>query len=220
MNAPLEYGSCYHIYNRGNNYENIFIENNDYLHFLKIYDIYISSIADTFAWCLMKNHFHLLIRIKEESEIGFLNTKYAESEDGDLKWKTYFPDKPDIRFSKKPVPIQHFKHLFNSYSRWFNLKHKRRGSLFEKNFRRILVENDKYFSNLVIYIHNNPVFHGFVDHAIEYPWSSYPGILSDKPISVIKQEVLNYFDGMDNFTFQHDLMAEEPGGNINHLIIE
>ncbi len=220
MKIPLENGSYYHIYNRGNNYENIFIDNNDYVHFLKIYETYISAIADTYAWCLMKNHFHLLVRIKEEHEIGFLNTKYAESEDIELKWKTYFPEEADIKFIKKPVPIQHFKHLFNSYSRWFNLKHKRRGSLFEKNFRRKLVNNDKYFSNLVVYIHNNPVFHGFVDHSIEYPWTSYPGILSDKSISVKKQKVLNYFDGMDNFTFQHDLMAEEPWENINHLIIE
>ena len=220
MKIPLENGSYYHIYNRGNNYENIFIDNNDYVHFLKIYETYISAIADTYAWCLMKNHFHLLVRIKKEHEIGFLNTKNARSEDAVLKWKTYFPDKPDIKLFKKPLPIQHFKHLFNSYSRWFNLKHKRRGSLFEKNFRRKLIDNDKYFSNLVVYIHNNPVFHGFVDHALEYPWSSYPGILSDKPTYIKKQEVLDSFGNTDNFKYLHDYMAEQHEESITHLIIE
>ncbi len=72
MKPLLEYGKYYHIYNRGNNYENIFNENSDYEHFLRIYDIYISTVAETFAWCLMKNHFHILVRIKEDHEIGFL----------------------------------------------------------------------------------------------------------------------------------------------------
>lgn len=132
MKPPLEYGKYYHIYNRGNNYENIFIENSDYKHFLHIYEIYINPIADTYAWCLMKNHFHALLRVKDENEIGFLNSENAKSEDPGIKWKTYELENPDKRFSKKPSPTQQFKHLFNAYSRWFNLRHPRRGSLFEK----------------------------------------------------------------------------------------
>lgn len=81
MKVPIEYGKYYHIYNRGNNYENIFINSEDYLHFLSIYEIYINPIAETFAWCLMKNHFHILVRIKDESNIGYLNSDNMKSED-------------------------------------------------------------------------------------------------------------------------------------------
>ena len=220
MNIPLEYGFYYHIYNRGNNYENIFINENDYLHFLKNYEIYISPIADTFAWCLMKNHFHLLVRIKEEDEIGFLNAKYAKSEDADLKWKMYVRDRANDQFYKKPIPASQFKHLFNSYARWFNLKHKRRGSLFEKNFERKQVDNQKYFANLIGYINNNPVLHEFVEHSVEYPWSSYLDVLSDKPTYIKKKQVLHYFDDVEDFKFQHDLMDKKHEEHIKHLIIE
>ena len=220
MKPPIEYGRYYHIYNRGNNYENIFSDDKDYLHFLKIYEIYIHSIADTFAWCMMKNHFHLLVRIKEEHEIGFLNSGHAQSEETALKWETYFPEEPDEKFSKKPVPTQQFKHLFNAYSRWFNIKHKRRGSLFEKNFERKLIDNDTYLANLIVYIHNNPVKHGFVDHAMEYPWSSYQIIVSEKPTNLKRQEVVNYFDDLENLKYQHDFMADKLEGGIGQLIIE
>ena len=70
---PLSYGKFYHIYNKGVNNCDLFFEPTNYEHFLKLYDTYISSVADTYAWVLMKNHFHLLVRIKEEAEIGFLS---------------------------------------------------------------------------------------------------------------------------------------------------
>ena len=65
---PLEPGKYYHIFTRGNNREDIFPEEKNYAYFLQLYRNHISSIADTFAYCLLKNHFHFLIRIKETYE--------------------------------------------------------------------------------------------------------------------------------------------------------
>lgn len=220
MNIPLEYGNYYHIYNRGNNYENIFRNNEDYLHFLDIYDIYINPVADTFAWCLMKNHFHILVRIKNEDEIGFLNSDYSQSESLELKWRTFFPGQPDDRFTRKPVPTQQFKHLFNSYSKWFNIRHHRSGSLFQKNFQRKHVENEKYYTNLIVYIHNNPIKHGFVEHILDYPWTSYLSILSPEPTKLLRNEVIEYFDTVENFEHLHNVEMEKNELPIQDLIIE
>ena len=220
MKPPLEYGKYYHIYNRGNNYENIFIEEADYLHFLNIYDVYISPIADIYAWCLMKNHFHILVRIKDESKIGFLNSDNSKSEDPSIKWKTYDVENQDKKFVKKPIPTQQFKHLFNAYSRWFNIRHNRRGSLFEKNYERKLVNNQKQFTNLVVYIHNNPVKHGFVEHTIEYPWTSYLSIISKETTKIKREELVGYFDDVENFKYLHNRPFEDDGDNINDLIFE
>lgn len=65
----FEAGHYYHIYNRGNNKENIFIEERNYVYFLQLLKIYILPVADVYAYCLLKNHFHLLVRIKEEDEL-------------------------------------------------------------------------------------------------------------------------------------------------------
>ena len=73
---PLESGRYYHIYNRGINGCDLFTEEDNYYHFLNLYEKYIDPIADTYSWVLMPNHFHLLIRLKDTDEIdltGFEN---------------------------------------------------------------------------------------------------------------------------------------------------
>ena len=55
---PLQFGQYYHIYNRGNNRENLFAEQRNYPYFLKLYAKHILPVAKTFAYCLLPNHFH------------------------------------------------------------------------------------------------------------------------------------------------------------------
>ncbi|MDD4148899.1 MAG: hypothetical protein PHE33_02610 [Bacteroidales bacterium] len=59
MAIKLEYGKFYHVYNRGNNYQNIFTCEEDYLKSLENMDIYLKPVAEIIAWVLLKNHFHL-----------------------------------------------------------------------------------------------------------------------------------------------------------------
>ena len=66
--APLQRGQVYHIYNRGNNPEEIFIQERNYRHFLQLYAQYVEPVADTYAYCLLRNHFHFLVRINDEDE--------------------------------------------------------------------------------------------------------------------------------------------------------
>jgi len=58
---PIEHGKYYHIYNRGINGTKLFNENENYRYFLRLYEKYIEPITETYAWCLMGNHFHLLV---------------------------------------------------------------------------------------------------------------------------------------------------------------
>ena len=65
----LEKDKVYHIYNRGINSETIFNSDENKHYFLKLYSKYLENKADTFAYCLMDNHFHFIIRIVNEKEI-------------------------------------------------------------------------------------------------------------------------------------------------------
>jgi REP element-mobilizing transposase RayT len=58
---PLEFGVHYHVFIRGNNRENLFFEERNYRHFLRLYAKYVLPLVDTYAYCLLPNHFHLLI---------------------------------------------------------------------------------------------------------------------------------------------------------------
>jgi putative transposase len=173
---PLKNGKLYHIYNRGINSDVIFNENSNYEYFLKLYDKHIDPIAETFAWCLMKNHFHFLVRIKDVEK---------------------------ITTEKKILPSQSFSNLFNAYTKAFNKSNHRHGRMFERPFKRKLIENESYFQNLITYIHNNPVHHNICEHPLEYPWSSYITCLSDKPTKIKRKEVLEMFTDVENFKNVH-----------------
>ncbi len=220
MILTLDYDRFYHIFNRGNNYENIYLDQNDYLMFMEFYDIYIDTVADTYAWCLLKNHFHILLRIRKEDEIGYLDSDYSGSRDLNTKWKTHFPGKPGGNFCKKPKPDAQFQHLFSSYAKYFNKKHERCGSLFTKNYERIRVDNMNYFSNLIVYIHNNPVKHGFTKNAFDYPWSSYLTVTSTKNTKLKREDVLHYFHDLENFEAMHQIRGVDDDENIKEYIIE
>ena len=201
----IESGRYYHIYNRGINSCNLFEENTNYEHFLRLYEKYIHPIADTYAWCLMPNHFHFLVRIKEAMEIDL----------NDLPNPVRVQN-PDRISKKLKLPHIYFSHLFNSYTQAFNKRYNRHGSLFERPFKRILIENESYLKYLVYYIHHNPVSHGFVDDMIEYPWSSYLTIASPKKTNLKRQEVIRWFEDLENLKAFHQ--QEHGLDKIKHLI--
>jgi hypothetical protein len=67
-NEPLQYGRYYHIFNRGNNGEILFAERRNYRFFLQRYAQHIQPVAVTYAYCLLPNHFHFVIRTRTEEE--------------------------------------------------------------------------------------------------------------------------------------------------------
>ncbi len=180
-------GSYYHIYNRGNNKEAIFKESENYRYFLSLYYKYIHPIAKTYAWCLMQNHFHFLIYLKEPGEINI----------SELSYQT-------VEISKVLSPSNQFSHFLNAYAQSFNKRYKRSGSLFEKNLKRKKIDSEEYFRKLIFYIHNNPAHHKVQEDFRDYPWSSYKSILSLNNTNICRNEVLDLFDGLDNFKFYHN----------------
>jgi len=220
MADKLEYGKFYHVYNRGNNYENIFTCEEDYLKFLNNVEIYISPVADVISWVLLKNHFHFMVYIKNEAEIGYVDSKNSKSRDSSKKWSVYFTNNGNQELLLKPQPVEMFKHFFNSYSRWFNIRHHRLGSLFIKNFERKPVDNIEYYKNIIVYIHKNPVKHGFVKHQIEYPWSSYLGNKQNTIEDFWKSKFVPYFENYDDFVKAHECSDPTIENSINDIIVE
>ena len=198
---PLQHGHYYHIYNRGNNRETLFRTDENYLHFLRLYEKYIFPITETYAWVLMKNHFHLLVRIKDRQDLpGFENLAGLNLNQADLS------------------PSKQFSNLFNAYSKAYNKMYKRTGSLFEKPFQRKPVTTESYFRQLIRYIHTNPVHHGFTSDFKDYPWSSYGSILSLKPTKLCRDKVIGWFDDKANFIAIHNQTTDFK--EIEDLIIE
>jgi len=200
-------GEFYHLYNRGNSKQKIFLDDQDRKRFIKL--LYLSNsekyinfredivkkkidvwefnkgkpIVSIGAWALMPNHFHILIT----------PTSHPTSDVG-LNQVSYF-----------------MKKLCISYSKYFNIKYKRTGSLFETNFKSSHIDTDPYLKYIFSYIHLNPV--KLIDpmwkengiNNIEktkkflenYKWSSYQDYLGkkrDQNKILSKKDFPEYFD--------------------------
>ncbi len=179
----LDAGKFYHIYNRGNNREDIFVETKNYDYFLSLWQKHISPIADTYSYCLLKNHFHALVKVKEL----------------DMTTASYSPPTSNHR-----TPCQKgFSNFFNAYSKGFNKSYQRTGKLFEERFKRIEITNEHYFTQLIYYIHANPQQHGFIDDFRAYPYSSFNALLWNEETFLAKNQVLSWFGGIEPFKQYH-----------------
>ena len=187
----LQPGHYYHVYNRGNNRETVFIEERNYRYFLTLYAKHVHPIADTFAYCLMPNHFHLLLRIKDIDELA--------------RNKSDFSEKSDLL----RLPTRAFAALFTAYAKAINKAYNRTGRLFQEHFGRVEVDSESYFTNLIFYIHFNPQKHGFVSDFCEWSWSSFSALLADRPTHLSRTHVLDWFGGTARLTQFHQGVVDE-----------
>ena len=65
----LQPNTSYHIFNHANGFENVFREDENFRFFLEKYREFISPVAETYAYCLLPNHFHLVVRIRKREII-------------------------------------------------------------------------------------------------------------------------------------------------------
>ena len=182
----IEEGYFYHIYNRGNNSEKIFFSEENYAYFLKLLTKYIFPVADIYAYCLLNNHFHILVRIKEKNEIEINKLKFSTIE------------KP-----KKVSASRQFSHFLNAYSQAVNKKYARTGSLFEKRFERKRISDNHYLRQVILYINTNPLKHNLVEKPKDYKWSSYNSHISNAKTKLKRKEVIELFDNVENFVLCH-----------------
>ena len=193
---PLRFGQIYHIFNRGNNRENLFVEPRNYPYFLKLYAKYILPIADTFAYNLLPNHFHFAIRTRTEEE---QEAYWREQICLLSKSRQISPTAP---FKLTP-PSRAFKNMFIAYTRAFNNATGRTGTLFERPFHRKQVESQAYLLNLIVYIHRNPQKHGLIDEFRNWKWSSFSAYCCNQSTHIQREEVFDWFNGQRSFFEAH-----------------
>jgi hypothetical protein len=202
----MQCGVFYHVYNRGINGEDIFKEARNYPYFLKLYTKYIPPVAETYAYSLLKNHFHLLIRVRSEEEV-IRNTSSANTNMNANVGRVSNPadvtPPADVTTDAPKRLSNQFSRLFNSYAQAINKAYGRTGGLFEEPFRRIPIDDENHLVQLVYYIHANPQRHGFVADFREYPHSSYHAHLSKLDTQLRRAELINWFGGANAYEKYH-----------------
>jgi putative transposase len=107
-----------------------------------------------------------------------------------------------------------------AYSRWFNVRHRRSGHLFQGRFKSFIILEEEYLYRLILYIHRNPLRAKMVRKLYEYPWSSYRklGGYSSQPDWLMKEDILKMFAGNEP-AFRHAVKTyeEEPDKLLDSL---
>jgi putative transposase len=162
--------SYYHVYARGNSRHRIFLDEQDYIAFLKLLERYLSpeeaknpfgvsypnfyNRVDLLAYCIMPKHFHLLVYQRQPKDLTAL-----------------------------------MQSIMTSYSLYFNARYKRSGPLFESRYRASLITDDAYLEHITRYIHLNPRLWR------DYEYSSLPYYLQRDEVSWVRPErILSLFD--------------------------
>lgn len=179
-------GAIVHAYNRGNNKEKIFFEEQDYKSFLFRLGLVLGftneelngtesislphsriritkAVRDDFilhAFCLMPNHFHLIIEQKNESSTSKLILK-----------------------------------LCTSYAKYLNKKYERIGHVFQDQFKSVIIESNEQLMWLSAYVHMNPVNSGLVKAPYEHEWSSYKDYIEKRNLPFLNTDFIKSIFG-------------------------
>ena len=196
----IEKGHIYHIYNQGNNRQKIFFNRENYFFFLGKMKEYILPYADIMAWCLMPNHFHWMVYVRETDIFRSRGATQSRT-----------PTISDNISFNKSIGI-----LLASYTRAINNQENITGSLFREKtkaecltaFNGItpsfyntkfgtimnITDPEKEYPQICFnYIHNNPVKAGLVKSAEDWEFSSFQDICGMRNGKLINRERINEF---------------------------
>ncbi|MBI2012178.1 transposase [Candidatus Daviesbacteria bacterium] len=187
--VPLVNGEFYHIYNRGSDKRNIFLQNRDYIRFQKTFYYYQflgpkvrfskfakstlnlfnptlnEKLVEILCFCLMPNHFHLLLVQQKENGISSFISQLA-----------------------------------NSYTKYFNTKYSRVGALFQGVFKSVRISSDEQLIHISRYIHINPIVSGLTKNLKNYKWSSYSEYLRNRETFCQISTILNLFPSSKKYS--------------------
>jgi len=189
----LEQGNIYHIYNQGNNRQKIFFNRENYYYFLRKVKRHILPYADLLAWCLMPNHFHLLVAVRDDHPSDHVTSSHM------------------VTSGTSPLNNS-IATMLSSYTRAINIEQARTGSLFREGTKAKLLgslksetikyknriennhNNNEEENDLQIcfsYIHNNAVKAGLVTKAIDWEFSSVRDIAELRSGSLINKYLIS-----------------------------
>ncbi len=225
--TPILGSNYYHIFNRGINRQNIFFSERNYFYFLQLINQFLSDYISVLAYCLLPNHFHLIIKVNEKIKIQSnekANVHISQKSEGipSLYKDEILKYKRDSISKKKMESIEltndeeigkfvsnQFRRLFITFTMAINKQENRTGSLFDKNFKRLEITENEYLLYAIFYAHYNPEKHRINSIFRSYKFSSYLAFCNNKTTKIDKKLVLDIYDGLDGFVNYHSVMHDE-----------
>ncbi len=129
--------------------------------------------SDVLGYCIMGNHFHLLVCMTPPKDISDSEIK--------SRYLLHYGEDSELSFSDNMIPAlknkwaslsEYMKEIKQTFSRFYNKRHNRRGTLWGERFKSVLVEKGETLINCLSYIDLNPIRAGIVERPEDYRWNS------------------------------------------------
>jgi REP element-mobilizing transposase RayT len=169
---------------------NLFSNDDNKIYFLKKFSEYLNPVLDVYTWCLLPNHFHFLVQIKKESKWNITEKESIGLQQGLL--------------SETGIVSRRFKNFFIAYSQAYKKQQNINTNVFSQHFKHPRINKDEYFTQVIYYIHLNPLHHGIIKDWQQYPWSSYKKIIRQWSSYSQYAEVVKWFGGIERFIKYHE----------------
>lgn len=206
-------GQFYHVYNRAVDRKPLFTQEKNYYFFLLRIVKYVIPFVDVYAFCLLGNHFHLLVKIKTlQKDL----TTLKELSNQDVNLDEEERDQNSSECNCHYFVSGAFRKMFQSYAMAFNKQEGRVGTLFQTPFKRSWVDTEAYLMQMIYYIHFNPQKHGLIGDFRRYPYSSYPYYVKKTEGYWFHEDLLKIFESNKGFMDFHNQINDDP--NLKYLI--
>ena len=214
----IQSNQIYHIFNQGNNKQNIFFKRDNYLYFLEKINEYILPYSDILAWCLMPNHFHLMVYVHTfEIDVRNINNLTPSVSINSLTPSEAINNIAlEAMNSKTRTFNDSIGLLLRTYTRAINNQEKRSGSLFRPHSKAVCISSPTNFTSTYFntcfgvklnvsfsekeypsvcfkYIHENPVNAKIVFKPEDWEFSSFRDYAGLRNGKLINRQRVEYF---------------------------
>ena len=224
MKKTVEFkpGLFYHEVLKANSDGILFRDAEDRNFFLNKIRAFILPCCEVWAYVILGNHVHLLLRPHPKEilarlplqlhlldlDLSIANLKEYLQKDFNLRPPYALkPFQGSIHFQIRYC-IRSIKHSYDQYSK---RKYETKGVLWSRDKFTKELPTVEDIARTVLYIHKNPVFHGIVDQPEDWQHSSYHEILGGENRMVMREDVLNLFRNEETFQREHFATASEFG---------
>jgi REP element-mobilizing transposase RayT len=203
--APFCFKRHYHILFRSIDGIPLFKTAKERIFFLEKWKRFTAPIADTWAYSLLDNHSHFIVKIKQQEDV-IRNVGLLTDEQKTKAIKQFTATPTDGLFEQ--VAERQINSFLVSYANTYNNYTARKGGLFQQPFRRLFITDNAHLQQAIIYTHANAQKHGLVKNFADHPHHSYHEIIAGISEFVDCSSVIEFFDGKQKFIELHKEQAD------------
>ncbi len=205
LKATFYPNAFYHIVCKSIDGLVLFHESSDYEVFNDRFKKFTGDFFDVWSFCFIPNHTHHIIKLKSIESVNQFIHELSPNNRTEAMIEFYTESDNELFFNK--MIERQMNSFLVSYANYINNKYNRKGGIFQKPFKRIEIKEEGHLQQAIVYTNANAQKHKLVDDYKGFTFSSYLSIIKEDNYFVDTKNVVEFFNGLENFISIHELQV-------------